>query len=265
MRGMRLPAAYRALSLALAALLSGCASDPPPPDWLLEAQGSLRRASEAYLSGDTRVANAEFERARRELSRTGRAEWVARGELTRCALRLASLETLGNAEGSAPCPAFEPLRADAPVAEQAYADFLRGPLAAARVPLLPAAQQAAAAAGTDAARREAAVRAIEDPVSRLVAAGAALRDGVAPPGLITLAIETASAQGWRRPLLAWLTFQLKRAQAAGEREAADALQRRIDLVLGSSSSAPRTTPAGAASAPAAATVPAASVGRQAPP
>lgn len=228
-----------ALACAATALIAGCSSAPPPPDWQLEAQSSLQRATAAYLAGDTRVAQAEFERARRELSRTGRAEWVARGELTRCALRLASLETLAPPEKDAPCPAFEALRGDAPMAEQAYADFLRGPVDTARLPLLPEAQRAAAAAGTDAARREAAVLAIADPVSRLVAAGAALRDGVAPPGLVQAAIDTASAQGWRRPLLAWLTFQMRRAEAAGDAAAAQALKRRIELVLGP----PRAVPA----------------------
>ena len=227
------------LACAAAGLIAGCSSTPPPPDWQLEAQSSLQRATSAYLSGDSRVAQAEFERARRELSRTGRAEWVARGELTRCALRLASLETLAPPEKDAPCPAFEPLRADAPPAEQAYADFLRGPVDATRVALLPEAQRAAAAAGGDAARREAAVRAIADPVSRLVAAGAALREGVAPQGLVQAAIDTASAQGWRRPLLAWLSFQMRRAEAAGDTAAAQALKRRIDLVLGP----PRVLPA----------------------
>jgi hypothetical protein len=44
-------------------------------------------------------------------------------------------------------------------------------------------------------------------------------------------VDTASARGWRRPLLAWLKVQQQRAQAAGDAEAAASLQRRIDLVL----------------------------------
>jgi hypothetical protein len=69
-------------------------------------------------------------------------------------------------------------------------------------------------------------------VSRLVAAGAQLRAGRLTPESITTAIDTASAQGWRRPLLAWLTLQERRAQAAGDTTAAAALRRRIDLVAG---------------------------------
>ncbi len=226
--------------------LWACSSTPPPPDWQLESQASLQRAAQAYLSGDTRVASVEFERARRELARTGSAEQVARAELSRCAWRLASLETL-TADASSQCPGFEPLRADAAPAQLAYAAFLGGTLNAAQLALLPPQQQAAAAAGTDSGRREAAVRAIEDPLSRLLAAAAALRDGVAPPGLVALALDTASAQGWRRPLLAWLTFQIKRAEAGGDEAAAQALRRRVELLSGSQPAA--AAPAAAASVP----------------
>ena len=41
-------------------------------------------------------------------------------------------------------------------------------------------------------------------IERLVAAGVLLQTGRADPGVIAQAVDTASAQGWRRPLLAWL-------------------------------------------------------------
>jgi hypothetical protein len=218
-------------AFALAVLLAAaCSSGPPVPDWQQEAHAALQRATQAQLAGDSRVAQAEHARARRALSSTARADRVALAELTRCAGELATLASLDSpGAGAAACPAFEPLRADAGPAAAAYADFLGGPVDATRVALLPAAQQAAAAAGADGPRREAAVRAIADPLSRLVAAGAALRDGAATPGLVALAVETASAQGWRRALLAWLTVQRKLAEAAGDAEAAAAIRRRIEL------------------------------------
>jgi hypothetical protein len=75
------------------------------------------------------------------------------------------------------------------------------------------------------------LQAIPDPLSRLVAASVLLKKGLIGPVDIQVALDTASAQGWRRPLLAWLGVQLQRATAAGDLEAASALQRRIDLVL----------------------------------
>jgi len=48
--------------------------------------------------------------------------------------------------------------------------------------------------------------------------------------VITLAVDTASAQGWRRPLLAWLGVQAMRAEKSGDTVEAQRLHRRIDLV-----------------------------------
>ena len=45
-------------------------------------------------------------------------------------------------------------------------------------------------------------------------------------------LDISSKEGWRRPLLAWLGVQLKRAEAAGDSETAARLKRRIELVSG---------------------------------
>jgi hypothetical protein len=73
-------------------------------------------------------------------------------------------------------------------------------------------------------------KASDDPLSRLVAYAVALRNGSINPAGISAAVEVASAQGWRRPLLAWLGVQEKRALDAGDREAAAAIRRRIELI-----------------------------------
>jgi hypothetical protein len=73
---------------------------------------------------------------------------------------------------------------------------------------------------------------VADPLARLVAAGVLVETNRADPSVIQAAIDTASSQGWRRPLLAWLTVQLKRAEAAGATADADQLRRRIAIVEG---------------------------------
>ena len=211
----------------LVAALAGCAGTTVP-DWQLDARSGLARATEAYLSGDSRVATAEFEHALGEVARSGRFDLAARVELTRCAAQVASLQF-------EPCTGFERLRADAPAAEQAYATYLEGvPLDAAGVALLPATQRPAAAVVVDgAAERDLAVlQGMAEPLSRLVAAGVWLRTGRASPAVMNLAAETASAQGWRRPLLAWLGVLKQRAEGAGDRAEAERIARRIALVAG---------------------------------
>lgn len=208
----------RLAALGCALLLAGCSSKPPVPDWQMNAQAAASKATEAYLSGKARVEQLEWERAHAEVARTGRVDLVARLELMRCAAQVASLEV-------GPCERFEGLRPDAAAPERAYADYLAGRVSPQQLPLLPEAQRKVAASG-DAAT----LAAIEDPLSRLVAAGVLFQTGRASPAVMAAATDTASAQGWRRPLLAWLLLQAQRAEAAGDAEAAAALRRRVGIV-----------------------------------
>lgn len=210
------------LCAALAAFLGACGSRPPVPDWQLNAQGAAQRATEAYLSGNARVERLEWERARAEVARTGRPDLLARLALMRCAAQVASL-----ALQPPVCEGFEALRADAPAPERAYAAYLAGRAGPAEAALLPETQRAVLAAGVDPG---AAVAAISDPLARIVAAGALLQAGRAGPTVMAQATDTASAQGWRRPLLAWLLAQAQRAEQVGNQEEAARLRRRMAVV-----------------------------------
>jgi hypothetical protein len=186
------------LLLLLAVFISGCGGGPPAPAWQASAKFSLDSFQQAYLRGDTRVADVEFARAKEELQSTGRADLVARAELIRCAARAASLE-FDN------CPGFEKLRADAGAEELAYAEYLAG-------------------------RADRPVG--EEVFSKLVSYGVKLRGNKITPPDISSAIDISSSQGWRRPLLAWLGVQEKRAEAAGDTAALERIRRRIALVSG---------------------------------
>jgi len=208
---------------SLVVLLAACSSAPPAPEWQSNAKAALDRAVAAYLGGDTKVANAEFDLARRELARTGRADLVAMAELTRCAVGVASLDT-------GPCEGFEKLRPEATPAERAYADYLVNRVQAGDVSLLPDHHRPFAAGGLGGDAATSALRAVDDPLARLVATGVPFQDGRANPSAIALAVDTASAQGWRRPLLAWLGVQLSLAERAGDNASAERLRRRIALI-----------------------------------
>ncbi len=214
-----------AAALLLCAALAGCASGPPVPDWQLNAHDAAQKAVQAYLSGDARAEQRAFDNARAETARTGEPALLARVELLRCAAQVASLV-------AEPCTRFETLQEDAAAPERAYARYLAGQMQSADVALLPAAQQgvAAAAAAGDAERAAAALARVPDPLSRLVAAGVLLRMGQASPPVVAAALDMASRQGWRRPLLAWLALQAARAEAAADTEEAARLRRRMAVV-----------------------------------
>jgi hypothetical protein len=200
----------------MVAALSACSSAPPPPDWQMGAKGSLDRATEAWLRGDSKIEAVEFARARAEVASTAQPDLVARVELVRCATRVASLDT-------EPCEGFDALASDAAAPELAYSRYLAGKALVDDVALLPEAHRAVARSG-------AALKGVEDPLARLVAAGVLLRRGEATPETVQLAVDTASKRGWRRPLLAWLRVAQERAQAGGAADEVARLQRRIDLL-----------------------------------
>mgnify|MGYP000031956382 CR=1 FL=1 len=199
--------------------LAGCASSPVPPDWQINAHGALKNSVTAYLVGNSKLATVEFSRVRVEIASTGRADLLARAELVRCAAQVASLE-FNN------CEPFQALAKDAAAEERAYAEYLAGRWTGLNTALLPA-QHGAVVVGAGGA-----LNTIEDPLSRLVAAGALLQTGRLTPDAIAVAIQTASDQGWRRPLLAWLGVAARRAEQLDDKEEVSRIQRRIDLISG---------------------------------
>ena len=204
--------------------LAGCASGPLPPEWQSTALGSVKGFTAAYLDGKTSVANFEYNRARADIASTGRLDLIARAELVRCAVRVASLE-FDN------CAGVQTLDADTAAPERAYANYLRANRAGldpAQAALLPE-QHRSIAVAKDNSARTAALAAITDPLARLIAAGVLFQAGEMSPASVAVAVNTASDQGWRRPLLAWLGVQLKLID--GDAESKARVQRRIDLVL----------------------------------
>ena len=193
----------KALVLVLLATLAGCVSRPPPPDWQLASSAAARRFEAAWLQGHERLAATELARARSELALTGRPDLRARLELLACALRVASLMF-------DECLDDQLLAQDAGAQERTYAAYLGGQISP-----------------RDAGQALTA----QDPLTRLVAAGVLFRQGRLDPEGLGSAVDTASAQGWRRPLLAWLGVQQALALRQGDAQAAARIQRRIDLVL----------------------------------
>lgn len=208
----------RLLACLLPLLLAACAGGPPPPDWKLNAQAALEAHHGHYLDGNTRLADLNFAKARAEAARTGRPGLVARVELARCGVQAAAL-------AFDDCPGYRALASAADPAERHYAAFLSGDWTAIDPELLPAAYRSLIAQPEPAT-----LAAIKAPVSRLIGAGVMFRQGRLPPESLALAIETASEQGWRRPLLAWLGVALARARQSGDSAAVTRLEARIALV-----------------------------------
>jgi len=213
---MRMPAA------ALLIACAGCAVAPAPA-WQADTRDALDAFTAAYLAGNSRTADRYFRDARSSIGGTGRPDLVARVDLYRCAIGTAALDYEA-------CTAADANQGDLAESDRAYAGFLAGKPAPADVGKLPDQYQSVAGAKDDGARLKA-LRDIDEPVSRLVAAGALFRAQQLSPDGLAVAVDTASDQGWRRPLAAYLNVQLKLAEQGGDAAAVAALRKRIDLVL----------------------------------
>jgi hypothetical protein len=222
---MKLALVTRRWSLVTLFMLSACGGSLPPPDWKLNAQGALEAYTKHYLEGDSRLAELNFDKARSAIARTGRLDLMARAELVRCASHAAALDFDA-------CPGFMTLSADAAPAETAYFAFLTKDWQELDAHALPAQYELLVAAKDEATRAEALAK-IADPQARLLGAAMLFRQGWLNPAGIALAVETASERGWRRPLLAWLRVQVRRAESAGDKVALEQLRKRIDLVMAS--------------------------------
>jgi hypothetical protein len=205
----------KTLPILIAILLAGCATRPPAPAWQADARGALDGYTDDWLRGDSDAAAAEFAQARAASASTGRFDLVAQAELVRCGVQVAALDY--------DCPGFHALAADATPAQRAYAAYLDGRWDGLDAALLPPQHRGVPGTRT--------LAGVTDPLARLIAAGALLKAGRIAPGDIAAAIDTASNQGWRRPLLAWLGVQEQRARAAGDMEAAARIRRRIALAM----------------------------------
>lgn len=204
-------------------LLTACGSGgPPPPDWKSDAADLVERYQKHALLGENTLAEGYFRRAVAATGGAGRVAETARLWLVRCATRRAML--IDDA-----CTEYADLaRIEPNAADQAYHRFLTLRWEAVDVGLLPSQHRDLVRAPAD--KRRHIVGRIEDPLARLLDASLLVMRGEADATTLALAAETASARGWRQPLLTYLKLQEKQAEAQGNVTEQARLARRIELV-----------------------------------
>jgi hypothetical protein len=211
------------LMLASLALLTACGSGgPPPPDWKSDAADLIARYQKHALLGENVLAERYFQQAVAATGGAGRVAETARLWLVHCATRRAMLIDDACAEYADLAP-IEPNAAD-----QTYYHFVTLHWEAIDAGLLPSQHRDLVRSPAD--KRPAIVARIEDPLARLLDAGLLVMRREADADTLVLAAETASAQGWRQPLLTYLKLQEQQAATRGDITEQARLARRIQLV-----------------------------------
>jgi hypothetical protein len=210
------------LITACLALLAGCGGKTPPPDWKVDSSDLIERYTKHELRGENILAERYFQQAINAAGGAGQVAETARLWLVRCAVRRASLD-------DDDCSEYVELAKFATTDEdRAYYQFITLDWTAVQASRLPSHYAALLAGSAD--KRLAQIEGIDAPLSRLLAASLIVQRGEADDALLSLATETASAEGWKRPLLVYLKLAEKRASARQDAAALAAIQARIRLV-----------------------------------
>jgi hypothetical protein len=160
----------------------------------------MARYSQHYLEGRSKLAAASFDKARNATSATANIAAVAHLELVKCGIAMAALD-------STPCSGYSTL-APTSTADTNYYRLLTGDFQHLDKQQIPS-QYQAWLASTNSTEINAKLNQISNPLSRLIATSLSIIYRQHDATTLQIAIDTASAQGWRRPLLAYLLLQQK--------------------------------------------------------
>jgi len=203
-------------------LLGGCGGKTPPPDWKVDSADLIERYQKHELRGENLLADRYFQQAVNAAGSAGQVAETARLWLVRCAVRRASLDDDDCSEY------VELAKLETTDEDRAYYQFITLDWSGVDASRLPKHYAVLVAGAAD--KRHAQVEGINAPLSRLLAASLIVKRGEADDALLSLATETASAEGWKRPLLVYLKLAEKRASERQDADALAAIQARIRLV-----------------------------------
>ncbi|MBP7017742.1 MAG: hypothetical protein KBB23_11265 [Smithella sp.] len=212
--------------LIIVLLICACGGAGHIPVWKEKAYSQLDEYKTSFLTGREASTEPHFEKARKEIGAGNDLGLLTVAYLTKYALHTASLEPFDASE-FAKLYRLEPHPAD-----MAYCHFLKGNFSAVDTKELPAryAGVLKAASGKDAATAGREIAAIDDPLSRLIACGVWTRYLPADEAILKIGIDTASANGWRRPLWAYLERLQNYYLENGDQAKANSVSERLKLL-----------------------------------
>ncbi|MDZ4164019.1 MAG: hypothetical protein U1C55_02725 [Smithellaceae bacterium] len=206
-------------------LIAGCASVETPA-WTFASFNHLENYKQNFLIGKNDLADFHFQKAQEEIKKSGDIDILAKAFLTRSALLVAVLEAIPDQE----YPRLADIR---PMPEnQHYFLFLQGSFPLVDGALIPEQYRDTLQAIRKGDLREigAALAKIENPLSGLVATGVVVAAGYQDEYILQNAIDTASKNGWKRALLAYLRTIMTFYEKNAEVEKAARIRKVMELI-----------------------------------
>ncbi len=208
-------------------LLAGCGFSQKP-GWLIKSSKRLETFKSNFLSGaEVSVTEANFAGAVEEIRKSGDLDLLQTAWLTRMALQCAVLDEMEEGD-------YRRIAAAGKVpANENFYIFLKGDISALDIKLLPDRYRefADALLKGDVLKTGKAIASMKDePLSRLIAAGVAVRRNLESEDIIQTAVDTSSVNGWKSALIAWLERQAAFYERAGNAAKASEIKRHIELI-----------------------------------
>ena len=211
--------------LTFSILLLGCGSKQVP-DWTKASFNQLENYKKNYLSGKEQSAELYFNKVIDEIKKSGDLEILARAYLTKYAVHVAVIEAFDDGEY---------LRIDAiqPVLQNRnFFRFLKGSFDTVDERLLPQQYDGFLRAFRKGKIEDIAheISRIEDPLSKLIAVGLLVQKNTYDEGILKIAIDTASHNGWKRALLVYLDKLQSFYEMKKETQKAANIKQKIQLI-----------------------------------
>ncbi len=206
--------------------LIGCGGSKQIPDWIDDSHHHLENYKKNYLSGKERIAELQFNKAVDEIKKSGNLEILGRAYLTKYAVHIAVLETFDERE-YLKIDTLEPV-----LQNRIFYNFLKGSFDKVDESLLPKQYNGVLKVLRKGKYEDAAheISKMEDPLSKLIAAGLFIQKNTYDEGILKIAIDTASQNAWKKALLAYLEKLLLFYETKKETEKAANIAQRIQLM-----------------------------------
>ncbi|MBN1664598.1 MAG: hypothetical protein JW943_13445 [Deltaproteobacteria bacterium] len=209
----------------VACIIAGCASKPIP-EWRYESFGQLENYKINYLKSKDQVAEFHYRKTLEEVKRSGDLKLIAKVYLTKYALKAAVLEDVADSD-YLDMDVIEPDKEN-----RNFFVFLQGNLSIVDAKLLPAQYGPFLKAALGGKEREVndAVSKIDDSLSCLIAIGITVKKNLYNEETLQTAVNTASANGWQKPLLAHLGKLEQYYEATNEKAKASKIRQKIKAI-----------------------------------
>jgi len=206
--------------------LGGCASKAIP-QWQTASFNHMETFKQYYLAGDEKNAERYFSKAIAEIKTSGRMDILAKGYLTKYAVQAATLDVISGTEFleiNNVCPDRINMN---------FYTFLTGNFDTVDNEILPPRYKHFILTFQDGTLDDLNhdITQIKDPLSRLVTVGLTIKHRRYNEATLKIALNTASVEGWKRALVAYLKQIQSLYENTGHTEKAERIKKQLNILI----------------------------------